>query len=90
MQQDITKIDNTVFKVVSYSSASNKSKGTIILFHSNLGINSVRKGSDQEGRIAYVKTIIEGTKIAFLSVYAPNMYDNSFYSSLYQILHKLN
>lgn len=49
LQQDIGKLENGDFKVVAHSSANNRTKGVVILFRSNLKVNVIKKGKDQEG-----------------------------------------
>ena len=81
LYQDVCKLNNVDFKVAAFSAAKNRTKGVIILFRSNLKVSIIKKGQDQEGRIAYVKTIINCQKIAFISVYTPNTYNNLFFTS---------
>ena len=88
--QDVCKLNCTDFKTVAFSAAKNRTKGVIILFRSNLKISIIKKGSDQLGRIAYVKTILNGERIAFISAYAPNTYDNLFFASLSSIINEMN
>lgn len=46
-------------------------------------------GQDPDGRIAYLKTICSGKKIAFISAYVPNMHNPKFFDSLRIILANL-
>ncbi len=45
-------------------------------------VSILDSGYDEEGRIAFVKTMLGNTKLAFVSVYAPNVYDQDFFDSL--------
>lgn len=47
-----------------------------------LPLNILDSGNDEEGRVAYVKTMLGNYKIAFISVYAPNSHDQNFFDSL--------
>uniref|UniRef100_A0A671T6T9 exodeoxyribonuclease III n=1 Tax=Sinocyclocheilus anshuiensis TaxID=1608454 RepID=A0A671T6T9_9TELE len=70
------------FKVISSSSAVNKTKGVLIVIKLNIDFSIIRSGGDTEGRITYVVGSLNNTKYAFLSVYAPTEGDSSFFQEL--------
>lgn len=72
------RIDSTV---IASSSNMKYNRGVVIpkctCQHTDLG-----SGRDTECRVAYVKTVVNGRKIAFLSVYAPNVSGAEVYNYL--------
>ena len=74
MIQDINSLENDYFKVVSNSSADNKTRGVSILVRRSLKFQNLGKGNDPDGRTAYLKTSISGVKMAFVVTYAPNTF----------------
>ena len=81
-QDNISKRQNKHFKVISSSSGDSSCKGVIILFKRSLPLKIERIGNDKAGRLAYVCTSIFGSKVAFVCVYAPSIYDKNFYPNL--------
>lgn len=75
--------------MAAFASAPNKTKGVAIIIDKKFKISIVDKGSDQEGRIAFLKCIYNGIKIALVSVYALNCYEPNFFHSLTNILMEL-
>ena len=86
MIQDMSKLENDRYIVVSSSSAINKTKGVLILISKKLKFNMIVNGNDSDGRITYVKCNLGDKDILLLSVYAPNTYEPTFYAQLTQIL----
>ena len=63
----------TEWQGLSYCSFGTKnSSGSAILFHRELGFSVEEQSSDCDGRVASVRGIINGHKVNFVSVYAPN------------------
>ena len=89
LKEDVDKLKNTQYQVLSSSSAQDRTKGVMILARRNLGASILGKGGDSDGRITYVKTEIENHKIAFMAIYALNEYDAEFYAKLTNITQEL-
>ena len=79
---NISKIQNRNYRVVASSEGESVSRGVIVLFRRSLNIKIDKVGNDNKGRMAYVCTTIEGLKIAFISIYGPNVFDKIFYPRL--------
>lgn len=90
LKKDVHKLQNNNYCVKASASALNKTKGVLIIVRRNFQFTSIDVGNDIEGRITFMKTIIENKKIAFLSVYAPNKFDADFYVRLSNIMHELS
>ena len=90
LEKDSLRIHNKQYHVVAHSAAANKSKGVLIIVKRNLNFTNLGTGGDTEGRITFIKTLINNQKIAFISVYAPNTYDAAFFSQLTQTMLKLD
>lgn len=89
IDHDINKIVNCMYKVAASSSAVNKTKGVIMLIYTNLNIQNIDKGNDEEGRIIYIKISFLGKRLALISVYAPNVYEPALFDNLSKILDDL-
>ncbi len=89
-RDDVNRLENHQFKVCASSSALNKTKGVIILICKALRITVIDKGDDKDGRVAYVKCIYNERKLAFINIYAPNSYDNVFFTQLNGIFAELS
>ena len=85
----MNRLKNTQYRLLSSSSAQDRTKGVMIIARRNLGASILGKGGDSDGRITYVKTEIENHKIAFMAIYAPNKYDSEFYAKLTSITQEL-
>uniref|UniRef100_A0A8C7WNB4 exodeoxyribonuclease III n=1 Tax=Oryzias sinensis TaxID=183150 RepID=A0A8C7WNB4_9TELE len=85
-QGDVSKIQDKQYKMISSSSSSSKSKGVIIVFKRNLPTKIEKTYSDNLGRLTYVCTTIYDTKIAFVAIYAPTIFEKNFYPSVMQEL----
>ena len=90
LQKDVHKLQNKHYVVKTNASALNKTKGVVIVVRRNFQVTNLGVGGDSEGRITFMKTIIENKKIAFLSIYAPNSFDPDFYVRLSNIMHDLS
>ncbi len=66
------------------SSCNSKKKGVIILLKRNSNFSVEHTGSDNDGRVAYCCTSIEGKRLAFVNIYAPNSYDAAFFSKCFE------
>ncbi len=89
IDHDINKIGNCMCKVAASSSATDKTRGVIVLIRINLHIQIIDKGKDEEGRATYIKTSFWGKRLAFFSVYAPNVYEPTFFDILSRLLDDL-
>ena len=90
LEKDSLRIHNKQYHVVAHSAAANKSKGVLIIVKRNLNFTNLGTGGDTEGRVTFIKTLINNKKIAFVSVYAPNTYDAAFFSQLTQTILELD
>ncbi len=79
---DIHKFQNRFYRCVAHSSASNRTKGVAILFHRKLGVKVEKSGNDDIGRMSYICVTINNTKICLASIYAANIHDPNFLSSI--------
>ncbi|KAJ0011600.1 hypothetical protein NQD34_012575 [Periophthalmus magnuspinnatus] len=89
VKSDINRLASKFYKVVAFSSASNKSKGVAIVCRRNLQFRLLDCWSDNLGRIAIAKLNIERTDIAFVSLYAPNIFEKQFFDRLTKIMLEL-
>ncbi|XDV29900.1 hypothetical protein PO909_032930 [Leuciscus waleckii] len=83
---DVHRFQNRYFKIISSSSAVNKSKGVLILSRRSTNFSVIRSDGDKEGRITYVVGSLNNTKYAFVSVYAPNEGDPLFFQELLRLV----
>uniref|UniRef100_A0A671S0N8 Endonuclease/exonuclease/phosphatase domain-containing protein n=1 Tax=Sinocyclocheilus anshuiensis TaxID=1608454 RepID=A0A671S0N8_9TELE len=83
---DVHRFQNKYFKVISSSSAVNKTKAVLIMSKRNIGFPIIRSGNDTVGRITYVVVSLNNTKYAFMSVYAPTEGDSSFFQELLRLV----
>lgn len=79
---DIQRLANRFFKVIAHSSAHNKTKGVAVICRRNLQFKFIDNWSDNSGRIAIAKVQIEHTDVAIISLYAPNVFDKSFFDQI--------
>ena len=54
----------------------------MILMCNTFNFNIAEQGNDSAGRISYIKGTLADKKMAFISAYAPNISDPSFYAQL--------
>lgn len=76
---DVQRLQNKMYKVVAFSTDNTKTKGTVILIARNCNLKIDRESQDQSGRLAYFCTNIKGRKIAFVSIYAPTIFETNFF-----------
>ncbi len=79
---DVHRFQNRYFKVISASSAFNKTKGVLIVIKCNSVFSIIRTGGDTEGRITYAVVSLNNTNYAFMSIYAPTEGDSYFFQEL--------
>ncbi len=77
---------NRYFKVISASSAVNKTKGVLIVIKCNICFSIIRSSGDTEGRITYAVVSLNNTNYAFMSVYALTEGDSSFVQELLRLV----
>ena len=58
-----------------------KSRGVMIFFKPRLDVNFEKTAADNFGRCMLTETIIDGSKIALVNIYAPNDVSRQFFSS---------
>lgn len=81
-QKDVNRLQNKHYKVAASSSDNTKTKGSTILISRKCGLNIDKCSKDNTGRISYICTTIGEKKIAFVSVYAPTIVDETFFPRL--------
>jgi len=79
---DAKRLQNRHYTPRVSSSCISKKKGEIILFKRNSNFIIEHTGSDENGRIAYSCTSIEGKRLGFVNIYAPN----SFFPNVSKII----
>lgn len=81
--EDVSRMQNKTYKVAASSSAGSKTKGSMIMIRRNLDLVIEKTLTCQNdlgvGRLSLICTSVQGKKIAFVSVYAPSVYDPSFF-----------
>lgn len=84
LNKDSGRIANKYYHTIASSTASTKTKGVSIVCRRNLKIKVLDLWTDDAGRIAIAKVELYDIKIALISIYAPNTFDNCFYDTLTQ------
>lgn len=79
---DTLRLQNRRYKMVAASSDGSSAKGVAVLMRRNLTINIIKVNSDASGRLAFCCTSIEGRKVAFISIYAPAVFDYAFFHNI--------
>ncbi len=87
---DNQRLQNRHYIPIVSSSCNSKKKGVIILLKRNSNFTVEHTGSDNDGRVAYCCTWIEGKRLAFVNIYAPNSYDASLFPNVLKTLFSLN
>lgn len=87
--QDTKRFANKHYYVASSASLNSKTRGSLIVLKRSLSLNIMGKYGSEDGRIAYIKTVISGRKFAFISVYAPSQYESDFFPNLVSVLAQL-
>lgn len=83
---DVQRFANRQYYVAASASTDSKTRGSLILLKRSLSITILDKYGSEDGRISYIKSIIAGRKLAFISVYAPNHFEPIFFTTLSEIL----
>lgn len=78
---DVRRLADKNYHVIASSSCT-KTRGVAIVARRNLKFKIQDMWLDTVGRLAIAKVEVSGRKIAFISLYAPNVFDKSFYCSL--------
>lgn len=81
-QGDVQRMQNKQYIVVSSSSSGSDLKGVMIIFMRHLPVKIEGTSNDKSGWVAYVCTSIYGMKVAFISIYAPAVFEDNFYPDL--------
>lgn len=88
--EDASRMQDKTYKIAVSSSALSKTRGSMIILKRNLDVVIEKTMTYQNdlglGRLALMCTSIQGKKIAFASIYAPSVYDASFYPWLSAVL----
>lgn len=87
---DVQRFANRQYYVAASASTDSKTRGSLIVLKRSLSITILGKFGSEDGRISYIKSIIAGCKLVFVSVYAPNQIDSLFFTTLSEILTELH
>uniref|UniRef100_A0A672FVW4 exodeoxyribonuclease III n=1 Tax=Salarias fasciatus TaxID=181472 RepID=A0A672FVW4_SALFA len=90
LETDTHRFSNKHYNVVASSCYTKKSKGVLIAIKRNLSFINLGPGGSDDGRISYCKISCNGMKIALVCVYAPNNFDENFFTSLNCMLFDLS
>ncbi len=82
LSKDSSRIANTFYHTIASSTASTKTKGVAIVCRRNLKIKVQDFWVDDAGRIVIAKVELYGKKVALISIYAPNTFNNCLYDIL--------
>uniref|UniRef100_A0A3Q1FVW2 exodeoxyribonuclease III n=1 Tax=Acanthochromis polyacanthus TaxID=80966 RepID=A0A3Q1FVW2_9TELE len=82
----VQRFANRQYHVAAFASVDSKTRGSLIVLKRSLPITILEKFGTEDGRISYIKSIIAGCRIAFISVYAPNQLEPLFFTALSEIL----
>lgn len=81
--EDVSRMQDKTYRIAVSSSAVSKTKGSMIIVRRNLDVVIEKTMTCQSdlglGRLSLICTLVQGKKIAFVSVYAPSVYDASFF-----------
>ena len=72
---DVQRFANRQLNVAASVSVDSKIHGSLIVLKHSLSITILDQFGSEDGHISYIKTIIAGCKLAFMSVYAPNQFN---------------
>lgn len=86
LSKDSSRLANKFYHPIAISSAATKCRGVVVLCKRKLKFDVIDSWADDAGRIAIAKIRMEGKNIAFISAYAPNMFDAAFYDLLTKTL----
>lgn len=87
---NVRGLNNQVKHVAIYSFATNKSKVVAIICCRNLHFKLLDTWTDNKERIAIAMVHIGKRDIAFVSIYAPNAFDEEFYELVTKVLLRLS
>lgn len=87
---DISRVQDRLYKPIVASSDGTHTKGVMILMRRNLNLSIEKTGSDGKGRLAFCCASIEGKKVAFVSIYAPTVFEGDFFPTITKQLLKLS
>uniref|UniRef100_A0A3B3XBS5 exodeoxyribonuclease III n=1 Tax=Poecilia mexicana TaxID=48701 RepID=A0A3B3XBS5_9TELE len=87
---DTQRFANKFYYTVASASLSSKNRGSLIVIKHNLSLNILGKYVSEDDRVSYIKTIIAGHKFAFISIYAPSLYEPDFFSKLISVLTQIH
>uniref|UniRef100_A0A8C9X8C3 Endonuclease/exonuclease/phosphatase domain-containing protein n=1 Tax=Sander lucioperca TaxID=283035 RepID=A0A8C9X8C3_SANLU len=76
-------------RYVYFSAYSNRKRGVIILVRKNIDFRVLKHYSHQEGRWVIVDAVLEGQKITFVNVYAPNTSQPEFFHEVCNIVRNI-
>lgn len=82
MNVDAGGIANKFYHTIAFSSANSKSKGVAIVARCNFQIKVLTSWADNMGSIVITRIEFKTRRIALISVYAPNVFDTTFYNTI--------
>ncbi len=87
---DISRVQNRFYKPIVASADGTCTKGAMILMRCSVNVAIERIGSDNKGLLAFCCASIQGEKIAFVSIYAPAVFEADFFPTVSSHLLKLS
>lgn len=87
---DVSRVQNYYYKPIVASTDGSRTKGVMILMRRSINLTIERSGSENNGRLAFCCTSIQGKKVAFISLYAPTIFDADFFAFAASELLKLS
>lgn len=87
---DISRVQNRFYRPVVASTDGTRTKGTMILIRCGANVTIEKTGSDKKGRFSFCCTSIQGKKVAFISIYAPTVFEADFFPTMTSQILKLN
>lgn len=85
-RNDVSRFSNKTYYVAASSSFTSKTRGSLVVLRRTLSFTILESYGDGDGRVSYIKTILAGRKVAFVSIYAPNVFDSEFFIHLTDLL----
>ncbi len=70
------------YYTVAAAAFNSKSRGALVLVRRSLSLTIIESYGSEDGRIAYIKTNINGLKVALLCIYAPNQFSLDFFEAI--------
>lgn len=76
---DVLRFSNKTYYVAASSSFTSKTRDSLVALRHTLSLTILESYGDGDGPVSYIKTILAGRKVVFVSIYAPNVFDSDFF-----------